>query len=214
MTVPYTNGSWHALVYSADTGPSSPFRFRNELQRHRHHLAHYLIALRFTPVAPHWFINMASPIVKIPIHYYFIGGLRGGKGLAWLGAPPLADCFLPGRLRRRAASLQPPDGPCRGNPQPARDPERHVQHGDGRPAVPVYPASPAAGRLEAMERTAATSANVIKCGLIFDRKTVNAIFHFSPASRLLKRPADERADRRGRSCARFPEPRTGAPSIP
>lgn len=38
---------------------------------------HYLVAIRMAPIAPHWFINMASPIVKVQLRYYFLGCFLG-----------------------------------------------------------------------------------------------------------------------------------------
>ncbi len=36
-----------------------------------------MIFLRFTPLVPNWFVNIASPIVGIPYAYFGIGTFLG-----------------------------------------------------------------------------------------------------------------------------------------
>lgn len=36
-----------------------------------------MLFLRFTPLVPNWFVNLASPIVGMPIKYFCIGTLLG-----------------------------------------------------------------------------------------------------------------------------------------
>ncbi|XP_076089544.1 transmembrane protein 41A-A-like [Mytilus galloprovincialis] len=40
-------------------------------------LLFFLLFLRFFPMTPNWFLNMASPIVNVPIHLFFLSVLIG-----------------------------------------------------------------------------------------------------------------------------------------
>ena len=37
----------------------------------------FLVCLRVFPMSPNWFINMASPVLGIPIHYFFASVVLG-----------------------------------------------------------------------------------------------------------------------------------------
>ena len=45
---------------------------QRQLQQHRQDLFYYLLFTRMFPFTPNWFINMASPHVKIPIRLFFV----------------------------------------------------------------------------------------------------------------------------------------------
>lgn len=45
--------------------------------RHRHHLLNYVIFLRITPFLPNWFINIASPVIGVPLRTFFVGTFIG-----------------------------------------------------------------------------------------------------------------------------------------
>jgi uncharacterized membrane protein YdjX (TVP38/TMEM64 family) len=46
--------------------PARVAAFQQELLNHRAHLFNYMRFVRVTPVLPHWFVNVASPIVGVP----------------------------------------------------------------------------------------------------------------------------------------------------
>ncbi|KAL7074230.1 hypothetical protein ACQ4LE_006415 [Meloidogyne hapla] len=48
-----------------------------EVQKQGDHLLNYIIFLRITPILPNWFINLASPIVDVPLIPFFFGTLLG-----------------------------------------------------------------------------------------------------------------------------------------
>lgn len=47
--------------------------FSSEVSRQNHDLLSYIIFLRVTPVLPNVFINVASPIVGVPLWEFFLG---------------------------------------------------------------------------------------------------------------------------------------------
>ncbi|UXI19096.1 serine/threonine-protein phosphatase [Sarcoptes scabiei] len=57
--------------------PEKALSFSNVIDQHRHHLLYYIIFLRITPFLPNWLINIASPIVNVPIGIFFIGTFIG-----------------------------------------------------------------------------------------------------------------------------------------
>lgn len=48
-------------------------QFSSEVARQNHDLLSYIIFLRVTPVLPNVFINVASPIVGVPLWEFFLG---------------------------------------------------------------------------------------------------------------------------------------------
>lgn len=70
------------LIFSL--APEKISKFRSEIQRHRHHLVPYLIAIRIPPIAPHWLYNMASPIIKVPLRYFTLG-----EPIGWQWVPEI-----------------------------------------------------------------------------------------------------------------------------
>ncbi|KAG1334670.1 putative membrane protein [Cocos nucifera] len=51
--------------------------FQAEIAKRRDKLLNYMLFLRITPSLPNTFINMASPIVDIPFHVFFLATLVG-----------------------------------------------------------------------------------------------------------------------------------------
>ena len=51
--------------------------FATKIQRNRHNLFFYFISLRFSPIFPNLFVNLASPIVGVDIKTFFFGTLLG-----------------------------------------------------------------------------------------------------------------------------------------
>lgn len=69
--------------------------FADEVRARQNDLLSYIIFLRVTPILPNTFINVASPIVGVPLAPFFVGerGARPGGGVGYgirssgLGAP-------------------------------------------------------------------------------------------------------------------------------
>ncbi|KAF8376967.1 hypothetical protein HHK36_030338 [Tetracentron sinense] len=51
--------------------------FQAEIAKRREKLLNYMLFLRITPTLPNTFINLASPIVDIPFHVFFLATLIG-----------------------------------------------------------------------------------------------------------------------------------------
>ncbi|KAE9611397.1 hypothetical protein Lal_00011677 [Lupinus albus] len=51
--------------------------FQAEIAKRRDKLFNYMLFLRVTPTLPNLFINLASPIVDVPFHTFFLGTLVG-----------------------------------------------------------------------------------------------------------------------------------------
>lgn len=51
--------------------------FQNQVAKRRERLFNYMIFLRVTPTLPNTFINVASPIVDVPYHTFFLGTVIG-----------------------------------------------------------------------------------------------------------------------------------------
>lgn len=48
-----------------------------QIAKHREKLMNYMLFLRVTPTLPNLFINLASPIVDIPFHVFFLATVVG-----------------------------------------------------------------------------------------------------------------------------------------
>lgn len=62
-------GSQHDLIRTAETLWS--FLFCRQVEENKDSLFFFLLFLRFFPMSPNWFLNMAAPIVNIPITFFF-----------------------------------------------------------------------------------------------------------------------------------------------
>ncbi|KAJ6693617.1 hypothetical protein OIU85_004398 [Salix viminalis] len=51
--------------------------FQSEIAKRKEKLLNYLLFLRITPTLPNLFINLASPIMDIPFHIFFLATLLG-----------------------------------------------------------------------------------------------------------------------------------------
>ncbi|PSR83434.1 SNARE associated Golgi protein [Actinidia chinensis var. chinensis] len=51
--------------------------FQAEIAKRREKLLNYMLFLRITPTLPNLFINLASPIVDIPFHVFFLATVIG-----------------------------------------------------------------------------------------------------------------------------------------
>lgn len=57
--------------------PERISKWQNEIQKQRENLLNYIIFLRVTPILPNWFINIASPVIDVPIKPFFFGTFLG-----------------------------------------------------------------------------------------------------------------------------------------
>ncbi|XP_017879653.1 transmembrane protein 41 homolog [Ceratina calcarata] len=47
------------------------------VRKHKDHLLNYMLFLRMTPLLPNWFINLASPIIGVPLFPFAVGTFFG-----------------------------------------------------------------------------------------------------------------------------------------
>ena len=64
--------------------PSRIAAFQAELSRHQAHLLNFMLFVRVTPVLPHWFVNLASPIVGVPFHIFLIATAVGHQPMNFI----------------------------------------------------------------------------------------------------------------------------------
>lgn len=58
--------------------------FQTELSRHKAHLLNFMLFVRVTPVLPHWFVNLASPIVGVPFHIFLTATAVGHQPMNFI----------------------------------------------------------------------------------------------------------------------------------
>ena len=64
--------------------PSRISAFQGEMRRHSSHLLNYMLFVRVTPVLPHWFVNLACPIVGVPFHIFLIATAVGHQPMNFI----------------------------------------------------------------------------------------------------------------------------------
>ena len=52
-------------------------KFNGMVSAHRHNMFWYMLFLRFTPLVPNWFVNLASPLVGMPYLYFLTATFFG-----------------------------------------------------------------------------------------------------------------------------------------
>ncbi|KAL5007158.1 hypothetical protein ScPMuIL_015964 [Solemya velum] len=57
--------------------PEKVSEWQVHVSRHREHLLNYIIFLRITPFLPNWFINIAAPVINVPLGPFFLGTFIG-----------------------------------------------------------------------------------------------------------------------------------------
>ncbi|CAN7998987.1 unnamed protein product [Ixodes hexagonus] len=57
--------------------PTRALQWSEQVCQHRAHLLNYMIFLRITPFLPNWFINIAAPVIDVPIAPFFLGTFVG-----------------------------------------------------------------------------------------------------------------------------------------
>jgi len=51
--------------------------FGAQVDKHRPNLFNYFLFLRFSPLLPNWFVNVASPVFHVPFHIFWFGTFIG-----------------------------------------------------------------------------------------------------------------------------------------
>eukprot|EP01130_Rhizamoeba_saxonica_P015227 TRINITY_DN6790_c1_g1_i2.p1 TRINITY_DN6790_c1_g1~~TRINITY_DN6790_c1_g1_i2.p1 ORF type:complete len:212 (-),score=16.49 TRINITY_DN6790_c1_g1_i2:236-787(-) len=51
--------------------------FGSQIEKHRQNLFNYFLFLRFSPLLPNWFVNIASPVFGVPFHIFWFGTFIG-----------------------------------------------------------------------------------------------------------------------------------------
>eukprot|EP00890_Picochlorum_soloecismus_P006602 jgi/Picsp_1/767/NSC_04256-R1_snare associated golgi protein len=64
--------------------PKRIANFQAELARHRNHIFNYMLFIRVTPILPHWFVSLASPIVGIPFHIFVFATVIGHQPMNFI----------------------------------------------------------------------------------------------------------------------------------
>lgn len=57
--------------------PQRAQHWADKVSEHRDNLLNYIIFLRITPFLPNWFINIASPVLGVPLMPFFVGTFFG-----------------------------------------------------------------------------------------------------------------------------------------
>jgi uncharacterized membrane protein YdjX (TVP38/TMEM64 family) len=57
--------------------PERLAQFRRRLEASRAHLPFFLLFLRLFPMSPNWALNMASGVLGVPLHLFFLSVLLG-----------------------------------------------------------------------------------------------------------------------------------------
>jgi len=57
--------------------PDKAAEWSSKVVRHKDNLLNYIIFLRITPFLPNWFINVASPLIDVPLGPFFLGTFLG-----------------------------------------------------------------------------------------------------------------------------------------
>ncbi|VDP56351.1 unnamed protein product [Heligmosomoides polygyrus] len=57
--------------------PDRVQKWQKDIAKHKENLLSYIIFLRVTPFLPNWFINIASPVLDVPLGVFFLGTFLG-----------------------------------------------------------------------------------------------------------------------------------------
>ncbi|KAG8255169.1 Transmembrane protein 41B [Homalodisca vitripennis] len=61
--------------------PDRAIRYSLMVKKHRHNIFNYILFLRITPFLPNWFINIAAPLVNVPIAPFWLGTFIGRSSI-------------------------------------------------------------------------------------------------------------------------------------
>jgi len=57
--------------------PDKIEQLRKKIEEHQSNLFNYMLFLRLTPLVPNWFLNIASPIIGVPVQIFAIATFFG-----------------------------------------------------------------------------------------------------------------------------------------
>lgn len=77
--------------------PKKTTEWTQQVEKHRHSLFSYILFLRMTPLLPNWFINLASPVIGVPIYTFALGTFFGV-------APPSVIAIQTGKTLQKMTS--------------------------------------------------------------------------------------------------------------
>ncbi|XP_046673072.1 transmembrane protein 41B isoform X2 [Homalodisca vitripennis] len=78
--------------------PDRAIRYSLMVKKHRHNIFNYILFLRITPFLPNWFINIAAPLVNVPIAPFWLGTFIGV-------APPSFVAIQAGQTLQQLTSM-------------------------------------------------------------------------------------------------------------
>ncbi|KAM8718902.1 hypothetical protein ACLKA7_011581 [Drosophila subpalustris] len=77
--------------------PKKTNEWSRHVQEYRESLFNYMLFLRMTPILPNWFINLASPVIGVPLHTFALGTFCGV-------APPSVIAIQAGKTLQKMTS--------------------------------------------------------------------------------------------------------------
>ncbi|ALC48417.1 CG8408 [Drosophila busckii] len=77
--------------------PKKTSEWSKHVEEYRESLFNYMLFLRMTPILPNWFINLASPVIGVPLHTFALGTFCGV-------APPSVIAIQAGKTLQKMSS--------------------------------------------------------------------------------------------------------------
>ncbi|KAH8344915.1 hypothetical protein KR067_010639, partial [Drosophila pandora] len=77
--------------------PKKTSEWSKHVEEYRDSLFNYMLFLRMTPILPNWFINLASPVIGVPLHIFALGTFCGV-------APPSVIAIQAGKTLQKMTS--------------------------------------------------------------------------------------------------------------
>ncbi|XP_053948701.1 transmembrane protein 41 homolog [Anastrepha obliqua] len=77
--------------------PKKTSEWSKHVEKHRDSLLNYMLFLRMTPILPNWFINLASPVIGVPVYTFALGTFFGV-------APPSIVAIQAGKTLQKMTS--------------------------------------------------------------------------------------------------------------
>lgn len=77
--------------------PKKTIEWSQHVEQHRDSLFNYMLFLRMTPILPNWFINLASPVIGVPLYTFAFGTFCGV-------APPSVIAIQAGKTLQKMSS--------------------------------------------------------------------------------------------------------------
>ncbi|KAH8404426.1 hypothetical protein KR222_010685 [Zaprionus bogoriensis] len=77
--------------------PKKTSEWSRHVEEYRDGLFNYMLFLRMTPILPNWFINLASPVIGVPLHTFALGTFCGV-------APPSVIAIQAGKTLQKMSS--------------------------------------------------------------------------------------------------------------